>query len=71
ITVNGQILPVEVKAGPQGKLKSLYQFMEEKKPPIGIRISEKALSLENGVVSIPFYMIHLLEKIVLESFSLA
>lgn len=65
--IKGQVFPVEVKAGKRGKLKSLHQFMEEKKSPIGICISEKALSRENDIISIPFYMINQLEKIVLDS----
>jgi uncharacterized protein len=67
--VKGHVLPIEVKAGPRGKLKSLYQFMEEKKSPLGVRISEKSLSFENGIISIPFYMINQLERIASELFN--
>lgn len=51
------ILPIEVKEGTTGRLKSLQMFIEEKKCPIGIRISEKPLSFEKNVLSIPLYMI--------------
>jgi len=51
------ILPIEVKAGDRGRLKSLHAFIKEKKTPIGIQISQKPLSFENGVLSVPFYLI--------------
>jgi predicted AAA+ superfamily ATPase len=65
------IIPIEVKAGSYGKLKSLHQFMKEKQSPIGVRISQNPLSFENGILSLPFYLIgnlpnllkHLLHKI--------
>ncbi len=32
-----RIVPVEVKSGPAGKMKSLHQFMEEKKLDLAVR----------------------------------
>lgn len=58
------IIPIEVKAGPYGRLKSLHQFMDEKKTPIGIHISQNPLSLENGILSVPFYLINKLARLV-------
>ncbi len=52
------ILPIEVKAGSTGRLKSLRMFMDEKKSPMGIRISQLPLSYEHNILSIPFYLIH-------------
>ncbi|MEX0738983.1 MAG: DUF4143 domain-containing protein [Pseudohongiella sp.] len=37
ITLNGQIVPIEVKAGATGSLKSLHQFMGEKGAPLAVR----------------------------------
>jgi len=37
IALNGQLLPIEVKAGASGSLKSLHQFMGEKKAPLAVR----------------------------------
>lgn len=51
------ILPIEVKAGVSGKLKSLHAYIKAKKAPIGIRISQNPLSFEENVLSIPFYLI--------------
>lgn len=62
--VDGQIIPVEVKSGATGTLKSLKIFMEEKKSKIGIRISQASLSLDQNVLSIPFYLISELPRLV-------
>ena len=64
ITVDQFIIPIEVKAGAQGHLKSLMQFMSEKKSPLGIRISEQPLGYKNQVLSIPFYMIKQIPRLV-------
>lgn len=37
VAVNGQIIPIEVKAGASGSMKSLHQFMAEKRAPYAIR----------------------------------
>jgi predicted AAA+ superfamily ATPase len=57
ITIDRHIIPIEVKAGAYGRLRSLQQFMLEKKSPLGIRISQNPLSFENNILSIPFYLI--------------
>ncbi len=57
MTVDSKIIPVEVKSGAGGKLKSLKIFMEEKKSPIGVRVSAAPLELEGRLLSVPFYMI--------------
>lgn len=58
------ILPIEVKSGSIGRLKSLRQFMELKRAGIGIRVAENPLSFENGILSIPFYLIGELYRLV-------
>lgn len=64
ITIRDQIIPVEVKAGKTGSLRSLQEFLKEKRQPFGIRISMKPLSFKGSVLSIPLYMISQLERIV-------
>jgi hypothetical protein len=64
ITVGQYIVPVEVKAGTQGHLKSLIQFMKEKKSPLGVRISQHPLALKDNILSIPFYMIDQIPRLV-------
>src|SRR5205807_1246426 len=39
IEQGSHIIPIEVKAGPKGRLRSLRQFMLEKEAPLGVRIS--------------------------------
>lgn len=67
IPVDHKILPVEVKAGTTGRLKSLKLFMNEKQSSIGVRISQAPLTLEAKVLSIPFYLIGELRRLVLET----
>lgn len=62
--VGSQILPIEVKSGTTGSLKSLGQFLFEKKASFGIRISQHPLSFHDKVLSIPFYLINQLSRLV-------
>jgi predicted AAA+ superfamily ATPase len=50
-----RILPVEVKEGTQGGMKSLRRFLEEKKQAAGLKISRYGFSNDGTVVTIPFY----------------
>lgn len=54
---NNQIVPIEVKAGKTGRLKSLKIFLDEKQLSIGIRVSQQSLSYENNILSLPFYLV--------------
>jgi len=54
------ILPVEVKAGKTGTLKSLRIFLSEKSAPFGIRFSLHPLSFTDSVLSIPLYAVEAL-----------
>lgn len=51
------IIPLEVKAGTTGRLRSLHLFREEKKSSIAIRISQYPLSFQEGILSVPLYLI--------------
>lgn len=66
VTVGSQILPIEVKAGTIGTLRSLKLLLEERKMPLGVRISERPLSYVESVLSIPFYLIEQLPRLVRE-----
>jgi len=57
MAVDGDVIPIEVKAGTTGKLRSLRSFMEQKKSALGVRISQHELSLYDGILSVPFYAI--------------
>lgn len=43
INIGSKIIPIEVKSGKTGRLKSLHLLMQERNLPLGIRISEKSL----------------------------
>lgn len=62
-TKNTEIFPIEVKAGTVGRMRSLKIFLEEKKSSYGLRISQNALSFEDHVLSIPFYLIEQLDRL--------
>ncbi len=51
------LVPIEVKAGKTGRLKSLHRFLAEKQQAWGIRISSAPLQYQKPVLSIPFYMV--------------
>ena len=73
IALNGTIIPIEVKAGKAGSLKSLHQFMFEKKlktairfdcnTPLKQKISTKIqtkqgqMQVEYELVSLPLYLV--------------
>ena len=57
VTKGADILPVEVKAGKTGRLRSLRLFLDEHaNSPFGIRFSQHDLSWENPILSIPLYL---------------
>lgn len=64
IQAGSQILPIEVKSGTTGTLKSLAQFLLEKKAPFGIRISQHPLSFHEQILSIPLYLINQLPRLI-------
>lgn len=64
VNVGSKIIPVEVKSGATGSLKSLRSFMNQKEASFGIRISEKSLSFYDNILSIPFYLVRSLKDIV-------
>ncbi|MFN7096687.1 MAG: ATP-binding protein [Gammaproteobacteria bacterium] len=64
ISINENIIPLEVKAGKTGSLRSIQQFLTEKKQTIGVRLSMKSLSFENNILSVPLYLIHELKRLI-------
>lgn len=57
IQLGSKIIPIEVKSGKTGRLKSLQVFMQEKGSPLGVKISQAPLSLEKNILSVPLYML--------------
>jgi predicted AAA+ superfamily ATPase len=56
------ILPVEVKKGVQGGMKSMHLFLKEKARTRGIKVSRHGFSDDGTIVTVPFYG---LERLVL------
>jgi predicted AAA+ superfamily ATPase len=55
IEFHNDIIPIEVKSGPAGTLKSLRMFMESKKSSFGVKISSAPYSATANIHAIPFY----------------
>ena len=62
IQIGGKIVPVEVKSGKTGTLKSLHSFMHSHQSSLGIKISLENFAKYDSIISIPLYaIIHLSE----------
>ena len=72
-----QVIPIEVKAGTTGTLKSLHQFMKEKKKTTAVRINSDIPRLgpvqvkdslgspiEYNLLSLPFYLLGQLHRLI-------
>lgn len=55
IQVGGDIVPVEVKAGQRGSMRSLRMFLESHQSPYGIRTSLEPYSEYDDIRVIPLY----------------
>ena len=63
LNFDSTIAAIEVKAGKTGTLRSLHLLMKEKKLPIGVRISTLKLQMNDNILSVPFYLISQLERL--------
>lgn len=66
ILVDNHIIPIEVKAGFSGRLKSLQLFMQEKKSVIGIQISQAPLCFNtaSNILTVPLYWIDRIPELI-------
>lgn len=75
-----QVIPIEVKAGTTGTLKSLHQFMKEKKKTMAVRINSDiprlspirlkdslGFPIEYNLLSLPFYLLGQLHRLIKSS----
>ena len=83
IGIAGAVIPIEVKAGATGKLKSLHQFMGSKQAPLAIRfdaslpsihqintvinLNKQRKKINYPLMSLPLYLIERL-KIIIEDY---
>ncbi len=70
MNISGIIVPIEVKAGSVGRLKSLCVLMEERGLPLGVKVSSAPLSLTRRVLNIPFYLLGELPRLVKDCLAL-
>ena len=68
---NGKLIPIEVKSGSIGKLRSLHQFMDVAPHRMAVRVwqgpylVEKAKTIagtEFTLLNLPFYLVHRIER---------
>lgn len=60
ININGDIIPIEVKAGNNTTSNSLNYYIKRFNPKYNIRISTKNFGFSNNIKSIPLYAAHLI-----------
>lgn len=67
--VGRRIVPIEVKSGAYGRLKSLQLFLQEhtlpSEKPLGICISLSPLEQVKDIINLPLYMIGEMERLIL------
>lgn len=72
-----QVIPIEVKAGATGRLKSLREFIKEKKTPLAVRVNSDKPShcisqiidhaapiLQYTLLSLPFYLLGQVHRLI-------
>jgi predicted AAA+ superfamily ATPase len=68
LSLNEHIIPLEVKAGKTGSLRSVQVFLTEKQQSLGARCSMYPLSFNNRIISIPFYLLSEVMRLLREQF---
>ena len=65
VQFNKMIIPIEIKSGKEGKLKSLHQFIEEAPHPYAVRMYAGKFSIEQHttrsgkpyfLMNLPYYL---------------
>ena len=64
-----RVVPVEVKSGKTGTLRSMHLFLEQYTAPVGVRISTLPFHNNLPILSIPFYAIASLRERVEQAFT--
>ncbi|EKD72475.1 MAG: hypothetical protein ACD_45C00665G0001, partial [uncultured bacterium] len=63
LNFDSTITAIEVKAGKTGTLRSLHLLMKEKELPLGVRIATLKLQMNDNILSVPFYLISQLKRL--------
>jgi predicted AAA+ superfamily ATPase len=64
-----RVLPLEVKSGKTGSLRSMHLFLKQYGAPCGIRVAQQPMGCEPPVVSTPLYALESLGRLVAEAMS--
>ncbi|MFC1761899.1 ATP-binding protein [Planctomycetota bacterium] len=64
VPCGARALPVEVKAGKTGTLRSMHLFLDTYRTAIGMRISQQYFNRTEPILSIPFYAIARIDPLV-------
>ena len=68
---NGKLIPIEVKSGSIGKLRSLYLFMDNAPHTVAVRVYQGEYLVQQAktiagkeftLLNLPFYMVHRIER---------
>jgi hypothetical protein len=59
---NGRIIPVEIKSGPTGRMKSMHIFIDKYHIRNAFKISQAPFNLGDPIISLPFYAIESIMK---------
>jgi len=57
------IIPIEVKSGATGRLRSIKLFLKQTKSPIGVKTSIDTLSVKDNILSCPLYLLSQLKRL--------
>jgi predicted AAA+ superfamily ATPase len=60
IQKNGQIIPIEVKSGPTGRMKSMMLYKNAYHPELAVKISQAMYNDEKDILELPLYAIEYL-----------
>ena len=66
IPCRSSALPIEVKAGKTGTLRSMHIYLEKYGLPVGVRVSQLPFNNAEPIVSIPFYAVKKITQLLQE-----
>lgn len=62
IQKDSKVIPIEVKSGPSGRLKSMMLYKKAYHPVLAVKISQAMYNDEKGILELPLYAIEYLIK---------
>ncbi|MEE9167314.1 MAG: ATP-binding protein [Candidatus Neomarinimicrobiota bacterium] len=57
VQLGNEIIPLEVKEGASGRMRSLHLFLREKRGERGVRISSKGFGFDGNIQNLPLYAV--------------